>query len=101
MMSVKTKSKKESVLVEALRVTGGARQENYGHPRLNHERIARLWRAHIWGRFGIDLPLEAADAAWMMVQVKQARHMHTRKRDNLTDAAGYVRCVSRIDGFEE
>jgi hypothetical protein len=98
----------ESVLAEALRVTGGSRQENYGHPYVNHERIAILWNAFLLAR-SLDAngdernpapELEAEDVATMQILLKIARNMHTPKRDNCTDMAGYARCLSQIHGFE-
>lgn len=111
-MPSKTSSPKphpnESILTEALRVTGTTRQENYGHPLANHVRIADLWngflRAKVTGADGelVINPtvLEPADVAMMMILLKVARELHTPKRDNLTDGAGYFRCVSRIRGYE-
>jgi len=98
----------ESILTEALRVTGGDRQENYGHPIANHLRIAILWNAYLEAKGikedGADDPdrpiLEPADVAMMMVLLKIAREMHAPKRDNLVDAAGYIRCAARIKGVE-
>jgi hypothetical protein len=86
----------ETILDEALRISSGPRQRDYDHPLPNHERIAAFWRVHIFGKYGVDVPLTAEDAAWMMVYVKAARDMHTPQRDNLTDGCGYLRCVERM-----
>ena len=86
----------ENILQEADRITAGDRQRDYDHPRRNHERIAAFWRAHITAKYGVDVPLTAEDAAWMMIYVKAARDMFTPKRDNLVDVAGYARCIERI-----
>jgi hypothetical protein len=98
----------ESILTEALKVTGGDRQENYGHPLANHVRIAELWNGYLvaksvtpdGSRDNRISMLTPSDVAAMMVLLKIARNMHKPKRDNLTDAAGYCRCLSRIQGFE-
>ena len=37
-------------MTEALRVTGGERQDNYGHPLANHKRIADLWNGYLRAR---------------------------------------------------
>lgn len=97
----------ESVLTEALRVTG-ERGDNYGHPLANHKRIAILWNAYFAarsvdaaGNHAITQPeLEPADVATLMVLLKMARQMHLPARDNLVDMAGYVRCIARIKGVE-
>jgi uncharacterized protein DUF6378 len=102
----------ESVLTEALRVTGD-RMDNYGHPLANHLRIAILWNAYLAAKRvtpdGV-LPavtvhstaneLQAHDVAELMILVKTAREMHSSKRDNHVDRAGYVRCVARIKNIE-
>jgi hypothetical protein len=95
----------ENVLQEADRLTSGDRQQAYSHPSVNFARIARLWRAHLGCRYGGKIQLDAEDVAWMMVQVKQARDIATPKRDNLVDAAGYVRtlemarAIDNMDGY--
>ena len=101
------KDKPESILTEALRITGGERQENYGHPLANHARIAAVWNGYIEARSinpeGVKLPqieLTAVDVANMMMLLKVARGLHTPKRDNWTDIAGFARCGARIQGFE-
>lgn len=95
------KTNMKSILLEALQVTDGERKLNYGSPTLNHERIARLWKAHLWAKYGVEYQLSPSDVCWMMLQVKQARHMHKPKRDNLVDVVGYARCISRIEKFEK
>ena len=91
---------KEGILDEAIRITGGDRQRDYGHPRINHERIARLWNAYLNCRKETG-DISPEDAAWMMMFTKVARHVNSPKRDNLVDTAGYARCIARIGGFEE
>lgn len=86
----------ENILQEADRITSGARQRDYDHPLPNHERIAAFWRAHLKGKYGIEVPLTPEDVAWMMIYLKAARDMHTPRRDNLVDTAGYARCLERM-----
>ena len=98
----------ESILTEALRVTGGDRNENYGHPIANHQRIADLWNGYFAARAvdvaGVRQPtqaqLEPADVVNLMILLKLARELHTSKRDNFTDIAGYARCGAQIGGHE-
>lgn len=80
----------ESILEEAQRLVGGARQGSYGHPLDNWTRTAALWSV-ILGR-----EVTAEQAALCMVAVKIARHVHTGQRDNLVDAAGYALVVQMI-----
>jgi hypothetical protein len=98
----------ESILEEALRISGGARQENYGHPLANHIRIAELWNGYLrarhtnadGARVRTPLALEPVDVVHMMILLKVARELHTSKRDNWTDMAGYARCGARIGRHE-
>lgn len=112
---------KESVLAEALRCTDGARQRDYGSAKVNHERIAAFWMLWDICRSGSEATVErtaaalrecaasaelgsdntADDVAIKMILLKIARHANTPKRDNLVDIAGYARCSSRINGFED
>lgn len=109
----------ESILSEALRITDGARQRDYGSAKTNHQRIALFWKVwdicHLASDETIDQALAVlraefenhptddseAGVAMKMILLKIARHANTPKRDNLVDMAGYARCLSRIDGFEE
>jgi hypothetical protein len=90
------KEMSETTLEEAARLTSGDRQRDYDHPLPNHQRIANGWRWYILAKYGIEVPLDAEDAAWMMVLLKIARDMHTPKRDNIVDSEGYARCIERI-----
>ena len=109
----------EGILQEALRITDGARARDYGSAKTNHERIALFWK--VWDTCAmssdedIDALLNvvekqtannpsdnrASGVAMKMILMKIARHANTPKRDNLVDIAGYARCLSRINGFEE
>lgn len=95
-----TACKQESVLEEAQRITSGPRQRDYDHPLPNHERIAALWNAYLSIRSDPTGPLSAADVATLMLLLKLARNVKTPMRDNMVDAAGYARCLARIQGFE-
>jgi hypothetical protein len=91
---------KETILEEAIRITGGDRQRDYDHPKPNHERIAVMWNAYLSIRVDPLGPISAADAAYMMILLKVARDVKTPKRDSVVDIAGYARCVARIHGYE-
>ena len=87
---------RQTILQEAHTIIYGDREETYGTPSVNLERIARLWRAHLIGRYGNSVNVTEEDVCWMMMQVKQARQMNKPKRDNLVDAAGYIALIERI-----
>jgi hypothetical protein len=80
----------ESILEEALRITRGPRQSDYGHPRVEHNRIAQYWTTFL------GCSVTAEQVAMMMVLLKVARQGHRNKRDSLVDIAGYADCCQRI-----
>lgn len=84
-----------SILQEADAVAGQDRSRDYGHPLPNHERIAAIWNVQIGPK--LNSPITAREVALMMIGLKLAREVNTPKRDNLIDAAGYVKCVDMID----
>ena len=89
-------------------MTGGDRQDNYGHPLANHQRIAALWNGYLEARRVnpqgqrqmTSPPLEARDVVAMQILLKIARELHSSKRDNFVDIAGYARCGARIQSHE-
>lgn len=77
----------ESILQEAHRLTHGPRRADYGHPLDDYTRTAALVSAMLAHK--LKEPLTAHEMALAMVCVKLSREMHTPKRDNATDGAGY------------
>lgn len=89
------KLKVESILEEAMRVSGDNRQRDYGHPLTNHQRIADIWNVVLGNK--LTKPIQPREAALMMICVKISREVNTPKRDNIVDIAGYVNCIDLID----
>lgn len=77
----------ESILEEAQRLTHGDRAAAYGHPYDDYSRTAALWSVLLGGK--LTKPITAHEAALCMIAVKLSREIHTPKRDNMVDAAGY------------
>jgi hypothetical protein len=101
MKKTNNQQKAEGILQEAVRITSGARQRDYDHPKPNHQRIATLWNAYNSIKKVPGTIDSATDVAAKMILLKLVRNAHTPKRDNWTDIAGYARCGARIEGFEE
>jgi Domain of unknown function (DUF6378) len=78
----------EDVLEEALRITRGDRNAQYGQPDQDFKRTAAMWSA----MKGVEF--EAREVAMFMVALKLSRETHQKKRDNWVDIAGYARCGS-------
>ena len=86
---------REEILDTAKSIVCGERQDQYGNPEDNFERIADLWGAYL----NCDVMLQAADVANMMILLKIARiATGTGKDDNWVDIAGYAACGGEIDG---
>lgn len=66
------------------------RQEDYGDPSINLARIARLWSVLL----GVTVTSEQVGLC--LIAVKISRQIHKHKPDNLTDIAGYARCIERL-----
>jgi hypothetical protein len=67
------------------------RQEHYGDPRPNHDRIAGLWGAYL------DVTLTAHDVAVMMVLLKCARSkVDPWHEDNYDDGKAYLDIARRV-----
>ena len=86
---------REEILDTAKSIVCGERQDQYGNPEDNFERIADLWTSYL----NADVMLQAADVACMMMLLKIARiATGTGKDDNWVDIAGYAACGGEIDG---
>ena len=90
-----------SVLEEASSIVSGSRQESYGDPSGNHETTALMWHAYLARRqeaAGADTALEidGVDTCVFNLLQKVSRFAWQRKRDNLVDIAGYVRCIEML-----
>jgi len=88
-----------SILTEADEIAGESRSRDYGHPYENHRRIAAIWSIQMEGV--LRRPLLPREVALMMIGLKLAREINSPKRDNLIDAAGYIKCVDMIDEHVE
>jgi hypothetical protein len=85
------------VLREAESLICGDREQQYGHPRDNLQRIANYWNDYLLNIFpdAGDL-LEPRDVALMMVLAKVAREAAGHKRDSAVDIAGYAALAAEV-----
>lgn len=90
----------ETVLAEAIRITDGARQSDYGHPRDDFARTALMWTGILSRKLRDGAEIAADDVPLCMIAVKLARQSHQHKRDNLVDIAGYSRTAAMVAGEE-
>ncbi len=79
-----------TVLEDAAALVGGDRQVAYGHPSDHLADVAEVWGVILGVR------VEPRQVALCMVGLKLAREAHATKRDNLVDAAGYLRLAEMV-----
>ena len=92
--------KRAQILREAESMVLGDRQDDYGTPENNFERIANLWNSYLDTR--LDGRLGAIDVAAMMALLKIARIASGHgKRDNWVDLAGYAACGGEIQSMQD
>ncbi len=89
-----------NVLKEADKLVHGDRNADYGHPFVDYECTAAMWRALIKRRYGVDVPLTPDFACVLMVAVKLSREAGKHKPDNLVDAAGYAECAQMCQEYK-
>ena len=84
---------REAPSQRAAGLVNGDRQDNYGHPLKNHERIAAFWTTRLKDKLLPGEVIEPHEAAACMRLVKEARLMQTRgHEDSLVDLVGYTDC---------
>ena len=82
----------QEILNEAARIRGD-RGAIYGHPYINHRRIADLWSAYL------GFPITPDQAAICMALVKVSRLAETpgqRGRDGYVDAVAYLSLAAQL-----
>lgn len=70
------------------------RGDDYGHPRVNFQRIAGLWTALLGNQLTKNITPE--DVGLMMVLLKASREKNKHKDDNLDDIDGYTACLRAL-----
>lgn len=84
-------------ILDAAQAAVADRGLDYGTPEQNFDRIARRWRAHLVNRFGVDVPIDGASVAMMMVDLKLARLESSPCHvDSWVDVAGYAGCGGEL-----
>jgi len=79
-----------NILEEALDITLGVKEEDYGDPYDDYLKVAKLWSVVL------GCKVNPAQAALCMLMIKVSREIHCPKRDNRVDMAGYASVIDRI-----
>ena len=80
-----------SICQEADIIVSADRQSDYGHPRHNFGKTAKLWEAVF------NTPVSAHQVGLCMILLKVARESYFPKRDNLVDIAGYAKTLDLLN----
>jgi hypothetical protein len=87
---------RKEILETAAKCVVGDREEDYGSPEQNFERIAMFWNAYF-----DSYRISAKDVAAMLALLKIARVASGHaKSDNWVDLAGYAACGGEIEAAE-
>lgn len=87
----------DSIALEAHHAVYGDRQADYGHPREDFTRTAIIWTGLLQHKLAEGAYIEAEDVPRCMIGVKLARDVHSPKRDNRVDIAGYAITLDRLE----
>lgn len=85
------KKKDGWILEEALELTTGDRNNDYGHPLDDYTKTAKMVSGLLADKLKEDLIAE--DVIKIMCLVKLSREQHRPKDDNIIDLAGYASCL--------
>lgn len=77
------------ILIEAWDLLEHDRQDDYGDPVIQHERIAQVWSAIL------DRPVSAEQVALCLAGMKVVRAAGRHERDDLADGAAYLEIAAR------
>jgi hypothetical protein len=84
-------TKRKAILQQAIELTHGDRNKNYGTPLVNHQRIAAIWSVIL----GVEVT--PSQVALCMVGVKIARLVETPDHlDSFIDGAAYLAIAGEI-----
>lgn len=86
----------QTVLQEAHDLIYGVRQEQYGHPRVNLQNIATVWKEYLKGKYGVEVTITPVDVCQLMALLKMCRGFGSDKRDSIVDQAGYIGLIERV-----
>lgn len=86
-----------TIATDAHAAVYGDREAEYGHPRGDLTRQAIMWTALLQGKLADGEHVEPSDVARCMIATKLSRDVHTHKRDNRVDVAGYAILLDRLE----
>jgi len=85
-------TRREDILEAARKCVCGDREQDYGSPEDNFNRIAKMWSAY----FGIEVTAKDVAACQGLVKIARIASGNA-KEDNWVDLAGYAACGGEIE----
>lgn len=79
-----------NILNEAADLIVGQRQEDYGTPEENFQRIADYLNVHLKKNLETNTPISPRQVAEIMILLKVARTINSPTRDSYVDIGGYA-----------
>lgn len=93
---------RREILEGAAKNVCGDREEDYGSPENSFDSIASFWKAYLWEKYGMYVPLCPVDIGLMMALFKISRITKGRfKADSFIDGCGYMACAGELAAREE
>ena len=91
-------SPREEILTEAIDLVTGGRNQDYGPPSVNLQRICNYWNEYLDQNSNVtgDYRITPKIVCDLMILLKMARSVEGYKRDTYVDVAGYASLVSEV-----
>lgn len=96
-----TTPERVKILNEAADLIVGQRQQDYGSPEVNFQRIADLANIIFRENLERNIPLSARQAADFMILLKMARTINSPTRDSYVDIGGYAGIAGELAEAEK
>lgn len=85
-----TQPERVKILTEASGLITGQRQEDYGTPEVNFQRMADYANIHFAYNLANNIPITPRQTAEYMILLKMARTINSPTRDSYVDICGYA-----------
>lgn len=89
-----------NILNEAASLITGQRQEDYGTPEVNFQRMADYANIHFAYNLANNIPISPRQAAEYMILLKMSRTINSPTRDSYVDIGGYAGIAGELANIE-
>lgn len=95
-----TNPERVQILTEASGLITGQRQQDYGTPEVNFQRMADYANIHFAHNLANNIPITPRQTAEYMILLKMARTINSPTRDSYVDVAGYAGIAGELANIE-